>query len=62
MLSFFKRCHGRDVSSQQQNTKTEDNTREWDIAMTGLIMLLFGKIWNTFGLKTKKMVDSFKWG
>jgi hypothetical protein len=34
------------VHSSKTLTKTEIGTRDWGIAVIGLTMLLFGRIWN----------------
>jgi hypothetical protein len=41
------------------NLNTEIGNRNWGFAVTGLIMLLFGRMW-IWGLQ--KTVESFKWG
>jgi hypothetical protein len=33
------------VHSSKNQTKTEVGTRDWDIAVIGLTMLLFGRMW-----------------
>jgi hypothetical protein len=48
--------------SSKTLTKTEVGTREWDIAVIGLIMLLFGRMWIwIWGLWIWKVVEYFKW-
>lgn len=51
---LYKSCHGHNISSQQQKIKTKIGTREWDIALTDLTMLLVGGMWNfVCGLRKK---------
>lgn len=47
----------------QQNS-AQDRTRfpEWGITLTGLIMLLFERIWKTLELWTSKIFECFKQG
>jgi hypothetical protein len=49
------------VHSNKNLTKTEVGTRDWGIAMIGLTMLLFERIW-IWGLWIWKAVECFKWG
>jgi hypothetical protein len=43
---LFKSCLGRGISSEMETlTKTEVGTRDWGIAVIGLTMLLFGRMW-----------------
>ena len=47
--------------SSKTLTKTEVGTRDWGIALIGLTMLLFERMW-IFGLWIWNTVDCFKWG
>lgn len=47
------------IVSLQTLTKTEVGTRDWGIAMIGLTMLLFERMW-TMGLWIRKAVGCFK--
>ena len=49
------------VHSSKTLTKTEIDTREWGIAVIGLTMLLFERMW-IWGLWIWKVVECFKWG
>lgn len=41
---------------------TKVGTRNWSFVVTGLIMLLFGEIWKSLELLTKKLVECYKQG
>ena len=43
------------------SSKTEVGTRDWGIAVIGLTMLLFERMW-IWGLWIWKAVECFKWG
>ena len=49
------------VHSSKTLTKTETGTRDWDIAVIGLTIVLFGRMW-IWGLWTWEAVECFKWG
>ena len=49
------------VHSSKTLTKTEVGTRDWGIAVIGLTMLLFGRMW-ILGLWIWKAMECFKWG
>jgi hypothetical protein len=49
------------VHSTKTLTKTEAGTRDWDIAVIGLTMFLFGRMW-IWGLWIWKAFECFKWG
>jgi hypothetical protein len=49
------------VYSIKTLTKPEVGTRDWDIAVIGLTMFLFGRMW-IFGLWIWKAMKCFKWG
>ena len=48
------------VHSSKSLTKTEVGTRDWGIAVIGLTMHLFGRMW-ILGLWIWKAVECFKW-
>jgi hypothetical protein len=48
------------VHSSKTLTKTEVGTRDWGIAVIGLTMLLFERMW-VLGLWIWKAVECFKW-
>jgi hypothetical protein len=50
------------VHSSKTLTKTEVGTKGWSIAVIGLTMLLFGRMWWMLGLWIWKAVECFKWG
>ena len=49
------------VHSSKTLTKTEVGTRHWGIAVIGLTMLLFERMW-ILGLWIWNSVECFKWG
>ena len=49
------------VHSSKTLTKTETSTRDRGIALIGLTMLLFERMW-TLGFWIWKAVECFKWG
>ena len=49
------------VHSSKSSSKTEVCTRDWGIAVIGLIMLLFGRMW-ILRLWIWKALECFKWG
>jgi hypothetical protein len=49
------------VHSSKTPTKTEVTTRDWGIAVIGLTMLLFERMW-ILELWIWKAVECFKWG
>ena len=49
------------VHSSKTLNKTKVGTRDWDIAVIGLTMLLFERMW-IWGLWIWKAVECFKWG
>jgi hypothetical protein len=48
------------VHSSKTLTKTEVDTRDWGIAVLGLTMLLFGRMW-ILEVWVWKVVECFKW-
>ena len=48
--------------SNRKATETEVGTREGAAAVTDRIILIFGRMWRTLGLWTRKAVKCCKWG
>jgi hypothetical protein len=49
------------VHSSKTLTKTEVGTRDWGIAVIGLTIFLFGRMW-IWELRIWKVMKCFKWG
>lgn len=62
MWSFWSWCGPVEKSAIGGGCVTELGTRNWDIAMTGLTVLLFRVMWNNLGIWTRKAIGHFKWG
>lgn len=48
------------LDSNKTSTKTENGTRDWNVPAIALTMFLFGGIWNTLRLGTRKSRGYFK--
>lgn len=56
MLSYY-------INRKERQKQTKDRiwNQEWDIAVTGLTMLVWEGNLEDFGTRTRKVVEPFKW-